>query len=103
MGLIIFGAAALERSRGWQFPGWLQSIGAASYSIYLVHLACYDVVHKLLHVDHAGPGHLVWVATLLTAGITVGFAVHHAVERPLQRLGRRKKVVTHPIEYRRAA
>ena len=104
LALIIFGAATAERSRGWQLPGWLQSVGGASYSIYLVHIAGFDAAHRLLpRMNHEGVGHWLWDGSLLVAGIGIGYLVHYAVERPLQRIGRRKKASPEPIELRRAA
>jgi len=90
--LIVYGAASVERARGWALPRWLQVVGDASYAIYLIHLTVLKFLYlPLLSLRPDGSGHLLWIAALLAATLGAGFLVHVVVERPLLRLGRRPK------------
>jgi len=71
--------------------GWIQTLGAASYSVYLTHFFCTQVVTKAAE-RLAGFGPLVmWalapVAFLLVA--MVGVFVHRRIELPLTELARK--------------
>ena len=88
--LAIAGAAASERQRGWAVPGWLLLLGAASYSIYLVHFPLLSLIAKLFGLGglrHAIPAPL---AFFIVVGLAVagGIGFHLLIERPiLRRLG----------------
>jgi exopolysaccharide production protein ExoZ len=106
--LIVYGAVAAEAARGWVLPRWLQSIGDASYPIYLIHLAVFEWAQSRVgDMSHALPGHLLWIVLLAGTAIAAGFAIHFAVERPLMHLVRRRSVrpnfVAQPVVHSRAA
>jgi exopolysaccharide production protein ExoZ len=103
--LIVYGAIAVERVRGWVLPRWLQSVGDASYSIYLVHYVVFDVTAWLLDgLSHNLAMHLLRIGVMAVAGLTVGFLVHFGIERPLLALVQRRRSVTPPTPgLRRAA
>jgi peptidoglycan/LPS O-acetylase OafA/YrhL len=90
--LIVFGATACERRYEYKSPRWLQFVGDASYSIYLIHIGVLEVVqHWLAHWRHDFAQHLFYVVALVAGSLAAGFAVHFAIERPLMRLVERKK------------
>jgi peptidoglycan/LPS O-acetylase OafA/YrhL len=103
--LIVFGATARERTHGLQSPRWLQTVGDASYSIYLVHIVVLEVVqHWLTDMRHDLIPHLLYVAALVIGSLAAGFALHFTVERPLMRWPQRKPARASTIEpLRRAA
>lgn len=104
--LVVFGATACEQRHGWSAPRWLQSVGDASYSIYLVHICVLEVVQLWWGaLPHRIGAHLIYMSLLVGGSLAVGFAAHFAFERPLMRLAQRKKTVKQPeIEaIRRAA
>lgn len=85
--LAIAGAAASERQRGWAVPAWLLLLGAASYSIYLVHFPLLSLIAKLfglggLRAAVPAPLAFVIVVALATAG---GIVFHLLIERPIMR------------------
>ena len=65
----------------------VQFIGLASYSIYLVHLTA---MYYLSHVVSELPA-AVSIAFLIVVGTAPGMLVYLAVERPVQRIRRRRK------------
>jgi peptidoglycan/LPS O-acetylase OafA/YrhL len=90
--LLVYAAVAVERTRGWVLPGWLQVAGDASFPIYLIHGAVFEFGHR--HFRGTGPtlpGHLAWLALMAGAALAAGFAIHFAVERPLLNLARPRK------------
>lgn len=97
---LMFGAPAVvlvaaglvaERARLVLDQGWIQLLGAASYSVYLTHFFCTQVVTKAAErLTGFGPlmmWALVPVAFLLVA--IVGVFVHRRVELPLTELARK--------------
>jgi exopolysaccharide production protein ExoZ len=89
--LIVYGAVAVERVRGWTLPRWLLTVGDASYSIYLAHLPAFS--WTCLRMGNWNPGvgpHLIWLSVLAAAGLMAGFVIHLAAERPLMALARRR-------------
>jgi peptidoglycan/LPS O-acetylase OafA/YrhL len=97
---VMFGAPAVvlvasgliaERAGLVLSQGWVQTLGAASYSVYLTHFFCTQVVTKAAErLAGFGPV-LMWalapVAFLLVA--MVGVFVHRRVELPLTELARK--------------
>lgn len=88
---VITTALALEQ-RGWAWS-WrpVQALGAASYSLYLIHpfaaIAIEKVAGRLGLLD--GPALLATLAIALAAMIAAGLTLYRLVELPLQRAGRR--------------
>lgn len=90
-GLMLLGAASGDLAHDWNPPGWLVTIGAASYSIYLVHLAALNLV-AMVAIKAGVPsvvGKPVTVAIVSAASLLTGLATHFWVERPLLETGRR--------------
>jgi len=79
---------------------WMEAVGDASYSLYLIHalpvIACF-VVWKLVHF--AAP--VVFLAVALTVSALTGLACYRWVERPLTRrftrLLERRRVAAVPV------
>jgi exopolysaccharide production protein ExoZ len=73
---------------------WLRSLGDASYSIYLFHLASFWVAGSLLHraglVAPTPLGIVVALVVHMATAIAAGLLVHRFVERPLLRFLRRR-------------
>jgi peptidoglycan/LPS O-acetylase OafA/YrhL len=81
---LVYGLTALERTSGRTLPRWLESVGDASYSIYLTHLTV--VSSAKLEVFRAGGtwgAHLLWLVGFLAASLIVGYMAFFAVERPV--------------------
>jgi exopolysaccharide production protein ExoZ len=89
--LLVFGAVAAERARRVSLPRWLQIVGDASYSIYLVHLPVFTCDRTIFRDwgSHLGMD-LLHIAAVAVAGLGGGFLVHFAAERPLMNLARRR-------------
>lgn len=89
--LILYGAAALEASRGPRAPKWLVAAGDASYSLYLVHLPVFLVVGKALSliVPDGAYDNILLIAANLTAGLAAAVAVHLLIEKPALAFTRR--------------
>lgn len=84
MGIVI--GLALPRVAGEiVVPSVLIRLGAASYSIYLMHLPCIGIVYKLLAVFGILPLLPVWgtYLVLVFAGVTGGVLVSRVIEAPL--------------------
>jgi peptidoglycan/LPS O-acetylase OafA/YrhL len=106
-GLLVYGLTARELAGGRPLPRWLQSLGDASYSIYLWHVSVFFVVlfrtQRLVHTP--GP-HLVWLGLMFGATVAVGYLCYYRVERPLLDWARRRRTVRPvqvPAERRSAA
>lgn len=91
-GLTIAALVAVERQRTVAVPRPLLALGAASYSIYLMHFGLLSVFAKLA----VAVGLVGWVppalgfAATVAATLAAGYAFHRLVERPLlHRLQRR--------------
>lgn len=83
--LMVTGLVESERSAGWKMPSWLTRIGAASYSIYLLHLNVLIVVEKtagMLGLGTMLPG-LILLAGFICAAVLAGLASYALIERPL--------------------
>lgn len=82
---IVLGLAEAERSAGWRAPPLLILLGAASYSIYLVHLNVLIVVMKSAGAMNFGvmlPGPVLYTGVVVAA-VAAGIVCHLALERPL--------------------
>lgn len=97
--LILYGVSVLEKEGRIRIPRWAAYLGAASYSIYLVHTLFIGFAARFLFkipLAHDLPN----LASLLTAAIAVaaGCLAYQFVERPLQQavraVGRRPKPAT---------
>lgn len=97
-GLVICGAAALER-QGYalRYPA-LMTLGAASYSLYLTHVPVIGVVLKLLGliVPSTASGSSFAFFMTLMATVVAGIAGHYCIEKPLLKAlgGSRRRRVT---------
>lgn len=89
--LLVTGGLIAERAGLVLGQGWIQSLGAASYSVYLTHFFCTQVVTKAAEQLVAFGPLLMWalvpVAFVLVA--IVGVFVHRRVELPLTELARK--------------
>jgi len=88
--VIVACAVIAERSGLAARAGWVQLLGAASYSIYLTHFFCTQLVVMAAQKLHAGP---VLAMTLFPAAFLLvaaaGIATHRRLELPLTALARR--------------
>jgi exopolysaccharide production protein ExoZ len=98
--LILFGAVSLESRSRFHFPRWMQSIGDASFSIYLSHILVISAVGQLWgkHRHFETVYHALGILTMLAAAVGCGFAIYHWIEQPMLRashtwLARRRKPV----------
>ncbi len=94
---IVAAAVALEGRWGARTPRWLQELGDASYSIYLVHAIILPHLGVLLAKwgRNDGTAVAVCIATLLVASAVCGVLVYRLVERPIMGWfkGKRKTAV----------
>ncbi|OFX00452.1 MAG: hypothetical protein A3E78_16230 [Alphaproteobacteria bacterium RIFCSPHIGHO2_12_FULL_63_12] len=83
--LMLYGAAALERSKGALAPAWLRRTGDASYSIYLIHIPAFLVTGKLISiaVEDSRLDNLLLIAVFAASALAAGVALHRLVERQL--------------------
>jgi len=89
--LIVLGAAAAGRNGLITVPAWLQSLGTASYSIYLFQFVFIGVLWKMwlaTGLDGKLP-HVASFPLLAVAGVVGGIAMSRLVEYPLMGLVRR--------------
>lgn len=89
--LILYGAAALEKSRNALAPKWLRKSGDASYSLYLIHVPVFLVVGKLVSISIPDTriDNILLIITFTACALAAGFALHHFAERPLLSLTKR--------------
>jgi peptidoglycan/LPS O-acetylase OafA/YrhL len=87
--LILNGFVGLELARGWVFPRWLQTIGDASYSLYLWHVPLIIFVGRLSehHLRALGNPfvHVLWLAGVYAFVFGASIVLYRTVERPLLR------------------
>jgi peptidoglycan/LPS O-acetylase OafA/YrhL len=84
---------ALRRAR---IPRWWAWLGVVSYSLYLLHPLLLNAYRDIpvLHRTHTMPDQLMLFAALVALAIGLSALTYYAVEKPMQRLGRRIAVKT---------
>ena len=101
--LLIVGFAQMEVHQGLTTPKFLQQMGDASYSLYLVHFPVISLCAKLFFWLNGRAGGLPLIFYfVMTVGIAVacGFAFHKCIEAPLLRLGKQTfaRRASHPVK-----
>lgn len=88
--LIVLGLVGIERRRNIWNPQILLILGNASYSIYVVHLAMFQVVRRFTNgvetpfgPEHGLTSQIAWMSLLIAAGIGGGLILHYLVEKPV--------------------
>jgi exopolysaccharide production protein ExoZ len=81
--LFVMGTVEAERTHGQRVPGWLALLGAASYSIYLVHSLIEPGVMIAIWPLLKRTPPLVITILLTCAGTAAGIIFHKLVEKPL--------------------
>lgn len=79
----------LAGARSWLRARWMVRLGEASYAFYLVHATVIYFVLSFVGKQQGGWGNLVWYAPLFIAALSVAFALHRGIEKPLERRMRR--------------
>jgi peptidoglycan/LPS O-acetylase OafA/YrhL len=92
-GLTLYGVSVSEKLGQIRFPNWAAYLGAASYSIYLVHTIIVGFAARIIFkipVAHDLPN----IACLLAAAIAIaaGCVAYRFVENPLQRAVRQTRL-----------
>lgn len=112
--LLIASFASADLTKRFGLPRWLQTIGEASYSIYLIHLLTQPMISSAWHdwhLGHRGIKHYLWIAALVSGAIAGGWLLYVCVERPclnamkrwLKKDSKRKLESISPSIQRRAA
>lgn len=86
LSLIILALAVLERIRNWHYPRILLLLGAASYSIYLVHLIVFLMIAGFVQKISPAATPVLFQAVLVGSGVLavlVGIAYHVLIEKPV--------------------
>jgi peptidoglycan/LPS O-acetylase OafA/YrhL len=101
--LLIVGFAQMELRHGLTTPKFLQQMGDASYSLYLVHFPIISLCTKLFFWLNGRFGGLPLILYfLMTVGIAIagGFAFHRCIEAPLLKLGKQAfaRRASHPVK-----
>lgn len=90
--LLVYGAVGVEVRRARTAPAFLQQLGDASYSLYLLHVPALTLLAVLLagRVPSGTVSHLVVLLVVVPVYLlTAAFLCHRLVERPLQAFFRR--------------
>lgn len=98
--LTVFALTAWERNGGRIGWRWLETLGDASYSIYLIHstaLAALFYLTMLVDWSHSRSWHVVWLAIMIASGLGAGLLMHRFIEKPLQGLGKHVTRWTHQL------
>ncbi len=91
--LIVYALVAAEAHGRWRMPGWLRSLGNASYSIYLMHMPLGTAMVTLTaQMSHRKITRFGWSIAMLTVCIGGGWLLYRLVEKPLMDLVKAKKV-----------
>lgn len=84
--LAVYGLVSLERTGRIQAPPALRFFGDASYSTYLVHLACLSATAKVIfHFGLQSEPHWISFVLLVSVALACGAIVHQVVEKPLMK------------------
>ncbi len=98
--LLVYAFVAGELTQRLHLPRMLQSLGDASYSIYLMHgPVTLTLVHLMWGMNTNLPTHLIWLFVQIVAGLGSGWLMYRLVERPLLK-SRRKPVESPPAASR---
>lgn len=85
--MIVIACVMLDASRPWKKIGWVQEIGQASYSIYLIHGIVISVVARgfvlLKWADGSIASGLAFIATCGVAATLAGIVSWRLIEKPL--------------------
>lgn len=98
--VLVFALAGWERAGGRLKWPWLERVGHASYSVYLLHSALIFLTGYLairVGWPHSRVAHTVWLAALLVAGVVPALCFHRFVEQPLLNLARRRRPDLAPV------
>jgi exopolysaccharide production protein ExoZ len=97
-GLILYGVSVSEKLGQIRFPKWAAYLGAASYSIYLMHTIIVGLAARVIFKIQAAHD-LPNIAFLLAAAIAIaaGCAAYQFVENPLQRAVRHTRLRLHNV------
>lgn len=90
--ITLWGLVEVERQGLISAPNWLTRLGAASYSIYLIHLFGSGVINKVWEFSGLSSllsDHILFLA-IVAAGVVVGILLSVYIEQPLLRLLRQK-------------
>lgn len=89
--LLIASVAAGDLAGRWSFTRnrWSIRLGEISYSFYLVHSLLIYAVLALVGPQPMGWRNIAWYGGMLVLGILAAAALHHGVEKPLERVIRR--------------
>lgn len=86
-GLLVLFIVALERTRKFTFPGFLQSIGDISYTVYLSHVLVLSAIGRLWLMLPSSPNSLLdniaACFLMLSAVLAYGWVGYRLVELPL--------------------
>jgi exopolysaccharide production protein ExoZ len=94
----IAGLVAHEQQGRSFTPKPLVRLGAASYALYLVHYHALAIGARILQrLGLSGLPDPIIALVLVSIALCAGFGAHYLVERPLDRLLRRKRVPSAPI------
>jgi peptidoglycan/LPS O-acetylase OafA/YrhL len=97
--VLVAAALVAERAGLVLAQGWIQTLGAASYAIYLTHLFCTQLAAKIVErLADAAPWlpWLMWPVALALV-VVVGVQTHLRLELPLTRLARRWRPRRSPL------
>ncbi|WP_051180315.1 acyltransferase family protein [Caballeronia insecticola] len=90
--LLVAGALFLERAGAWRSARLVETIGDASYSLYLTHVLlmyALSVIARKLDSSMRLPGDAVWAA-FVVAAVVLGVITYRYVELPIQHWLRRR-------------
>jgi exopolysaccharide production protein ExoZ len=96
-GVLILACVKLELHAAWPESRFLQTLGNASYSVYLIHMFPIGAVRVLSHyIFGASFGFLDWMVAAtfgIVTGILGGLATYFIVEKPLVKMVQRRSAL----------
>lgn len=93
---LILSLSILERAGRFSAPPAIAAIGDASYSIYLVHFSIISLVVARCVAHHITLTNVVSIG-IVSISVIGGFAFHHYIDTPIQRLLRSKWKGRQPV------